>query len=306
MSDPEGMEPINPKPGWAQDSAGPNEPAHPNGSALQDGAEVDAASGLTVTPELPWARPVYVPVAAPKPHPILLFESSRLAALADLALFAVIFAVVVLAGEIAVGFLAYYAGGEDALPALLLPLTLYRLLVAVAVTASLLFWRRQLAASVGLETRRLVVNLLLGLVALAAVFALIYGILIPLLLLFPELAQQMEQNTSQLKDVLAEFDLLEMVIMMIAVGIYEELVFRGFIMTRLRRVTGSWTIAVVLSSAVFAALHLIDQTPTAVLFVGLLSIVLSLVTIWRCSLLPAIVAHILFDVSQVVLLYYFA
>lgn len=296
MNDSDHMTPDDPHSPWSDDSTNSKESAQPHG------AESGAAPETTVTPELLWARPVHVPVAT---HPILLFESSKLAALADLGLFAVIFIAFALAGEIAVRVLAHYTGGKEALPALFLPLTLYRLLAAVAVTASLLFWRRQSTASVGLEARRVVVNLLLGLVTLVAAFALIYGIFIPLSLLFPELLQQMQQNTSQLEDVLAEFDLLEMVIMMIAVGIYEELVFRGFVMTRLRRVTGSWTIAVVLSSAVFAALHLIDQTPAAVLFVGLLSIVLSLVTIWRRSLLPAIVAHILFNLAQVVGLQYF-
>ena len=45
------------------------------------------------------------------------------------------------------------------------------------------------------------------------------------------------------------------------VGIYEEIVFRGFLMTRLRRATGSWFVAVLASTALFTSLHAFDQTP---------------------------------------------
>ena len=88
----------------------------------------------------------------------------------------------------------------------------------------------------------------------------------------------------------------------LVISIYEELLFRGFLMTRLRRGTGSWTLAVVLSTAVFTALHAFDQTASALVAVTILSLVFSGVTIWRRSIIPAIVAHALFDLSQFLLL----
>jgi membrane protease YdiL (CAAX protease family) len=88
------------------------------------------------------------------------------------------------------------------------------------------------------------------------------------------------------------------------IGLWEELVFRGFLMPRLRRATGSWAIAVLLSTAVFAALHVIDQVPAALVLVTVLSLMFSLVTIWRRSIVPAVVAHALFDLGVFMTLYY--
>jgi len=87
------------------------------------------------------------------------------------------------------------------------------------------------------------------------------------------------------------------------IGIYEELVFRGFLMTRLRRGTGSWAVAVALSTVIFTSLHAFDQTHSALVVVAILSLVFSLATIWRRSIIPAIIAHALFDLSQLLLLY---
>ena len=297
MNDTTDPYPERPDSRWA------DAPGNPDDSGAFPGDGMDTAPAPE--PGLPWARPVCIPPAAPPSHPILLLESGRLAAFADVALYAVGFLLLAFVGELAVGALVFTCG-EEILQAVFLPLTLYRLLVALTVTAVVLRWRRQSVASLGLENRRLLVNLLLGLAALAVVYVLLFSIGFALMTFFPEFAEQMNENASRLLELLPEdLSLFQMIALMTAVGFYEELIFRGFIMTRLRRVTGSWTIAVIVSSAVFAVLHLIDQTASAVVFVGLLSIILSLVTIWTRSIIPAIVAHFLFNLSQVVMLYYF-
>ena len=77
-------------------------------------------------------------------------------------------------------------------------------------------------------------------------------------------------------------------------------------MTRLRRGLGSWTAAVVLSTTVFTLLHAVDQTPAALMPVAILSVVFSITTIWRRSLVPAIIAHWLFNLANLIGLYYMA
>jgi len=49
-----------------------------------------------------------------------------------------------------------------------------------------------------------------------------------------------------------------------------------------------------------------DQVPLALVAVTLLSLVFSVLTIWRRSIVPAIWAHAMFDWSQFMLLYYSA
>ena len=87
-------------------------------------------------------------------------------------------------------------------------------------------------------------------------------------------------------------------------GLSEELLFRGFLMTRLRRATGSWFIAVVVTSAVFTVLHAFEQTRGALITIAVLSVFFSVLTVWRRSIVPAMVAHALFDFSQFLFLQY--
>jgi membrane protease YdiL (CAAX protease family) len=75
-------------------------------------------------------------------------------------------------------------------------------------------------------------------------------------------------------------------------------------MPRLRRATGSWVLAVALSTVPFAMLHLLDQQAIAIGPIAILSIVFSVVTIMRRSIVPAIIGHTLFNLSQFLALVY--
>ena len=60
------------------------------------------------------------------------------------------------------------------------------------------------------------------------------------------------------------------------------------------------------TAGVFVALHALSQAPAAMVMIAILSLIMSVVTIWRRSLVPAMVAHTLFDLSQLAGLYYMA
>jgi membrane protease YdiL (CAAX protease family) len=109
---------------------------------------------------------------------------------------------------------------------------------------------------------------------------------------------QMQENAKRLTGIVPRLSLWGFFGVAVVIGVYEELVFRGFLMTRLRRATRSWTAAVLISTAVFTALHALDQTPVALIWIAMLSLIFSVVTIWRRSIAPAIVAHILFNFTQ--------
>jgi membrane protease YdiL (CAAX protease family) len=78
------------------------------------------------------------------------------------------------------------------------------------------------------------------------------------------------------------------------IGVYEEILFRGFILSRLRALCGSSALAILLSSAVFGALHfsqgLVGMCQTAV--VGL---VLAILATRTRSIWPAILSHATID-----------
>lgn len=77
-------------------------------------------------------------------------------------------------------------------------------------------------------------------------------------------------------------------------AIGEETLFRGYVMTRLRRLFGGWTPAVIISALAFGLAHLY-QGWSGVLLTGLYGLIFSLVYLKRQSLWPCIVAHFLQD-----------
>jgi membrane protease YdiL (CAAX protease family) len=144
---------------------------------------------------------------------------------------------------------------------------------------------------------------LLGVVAMAASYGLIMVWQVLVWYFWPEFMDDMNENVDRLLALVPKAHPLTFGALALAVGLYEELIFRGFIMPRLRRATQSWVIAVVLSTALFTLPHLLEQTVSALIPITILSVVFSLVTIWRKSVVPAIIGHFLFNWSQFVGLY---
>jgi uncharacterized protein len=81
----------------------------------------------------------------------------------------------------------------------------------------------------------------------------------------------------------------------ITAGVVEEVLFRGYAVTRLARLTGSLSPAVVLSSLVFAALHLPawGAGPSLAFFIG--GLATTAFFVWRRDLAAMIIAHAAID-----------
>lgn len=187
--------------------------------------------------------------------------------------------------------------------AMLLPALSLRALGAMTIIAILARRRGLTARSVGLTWSDAPLNIAIGLAVLVFVYALIAVTMLFLWFLWPEVVGEMQENARRIMELVPNLRPVEFVPVAALIGVYEELVFRGFLMTRLRRATGGWTVAVILSTAVFTSLHAFEQTRSALVIVAILSLVFSLVTIWRRSIVPAVVAHALFDLSQLLLLH---
>jgi membrane protease YdiL (CAAX protease family) len=172
------------------------------------------------------------------------------------------------------------------------------------IVAAVLRFRGQSAKSVALTASRLGVNIALGLAAVAAGFVTFYLCLCALLVIEPLMWEVMGDNADRITLMLPRMHPVFLVALMGVVGFYEELVFRGFLLTRLRRASGSWVIAVAVSSVLFAVPHAVEQQPAAVLPLFGLAVVFSLFTIWRKSLIPAMIGHALFNSAQLVWIYY--
>ena len=264
---------------------------------------------------IPVARPVTVPYAPPEvrgAHEILLLQTRPQSAWADLGAAIVIVLAFVLYAE---GALAAITGVFD-LPldvpdsevnrVILVPALTLRAAGIITITALILRNRRQSMRSVGITRKGLALNLVLGVGAMAVSYGLIIFWVISSWVLWPDLTEQLTDNAERIMDLVPKQSPVGFALLALLIGVYEELFFRGFLMTRLRRATGSWTAAVLLSTALFAALHTLDQELAALVPITILSIVFSLVTIWRYSIVPAIVGHWLFNLSQFLGLYFTA
>ncbi len=181
---------------------------------------------------------------------------------------------------------------------LLFPVLGTRAAAVVVILAVLLRARGQSWTTLGWTRERLGADLMMGLATLATAYVLIFAWAFLSMSLWPGLMDQMDENAHQLMALLPDWPFSVYVLVAALIGFYEELLFRGFLMTRLRRVTGSWVLAVLLSTLVFTGLHVGDQQAAAMVPITILSLVFSVFTIWRRSIVPAMVGHFLFDLTQ--------
>jgi len=262
--------------------------------------------------DVPLARPIAEFYAAPaiRPRDPILLPSLRVsAAWADLGLIILAMMALELLSSLGIHIWLSASGqlGEEGPPPqfiqqILMPLLSVRAAWTFLIITILVRVRGLSAASVGLRRRGFIVDVLLGIAATPVAYAAIWFTLGLVYLVWPTIWKEMQENTSRLLEFVPPLGLLGFLPASFLIGTYEELLFRGFLMTRLRRATGSWIIGVIISSAIFTAPHGLDQTKGALIVIGVLSLLLSVLTIWRRSIVPAIVAHALFDYSQFVLL----
>ncbi|UCE60542.1 MAG: CPBP family intramembrane metalloprotease [Phycisphaerales bacterium] len=264
--------------------------------------------------EIPLARPVVFPESAPTTqtgHEILLLSASRLDVLADL--FVVVLFVVGM--DVLVRLVLSFLVISPELPlgtdlpeieqALFPPMLAIRTILVIVAVAAILRHRKQGTDSIGVSRIALRLNAAIGIVAILATALLIFMWQMVMLTVWPGLLEQMGENADRIMALVPRLHPLGFVGVSLAVAVYEEVLFRGFLLTRLRRATGSWTIAVVVSTAVFTLLHSIDQTPAAMAPITILALSFCLTTIWRRSIIPAIVGHFFFDLYQFVVLFFF-
>ena len=86
-------------------------------------------------------------------------------------------------------------------------------------------------------------------------------------------------------------------LLLIAVALHEEILFRAILLPALDRLIGNRVAAVAVSSSIFGALH-IEQGLAAILQTTLLGVVLASIALGAKSVWPAVAAHFAFDWLQ--------
>jgi membrane protease YdiL (CAAX protease family) len=91
------------------------------------------------------------------------------------------------------------------------------------------------------------------------------------------------------------------IVLVIVVAIAEETIFRGYLMLRLKGISGSIAVAVVFSSVIFAIGHGYEGS-AGVITVGIMGLIFALIYAWRKSLVAPIILHFLQDLTVIVLI----
>ncbi len=172
-------------------------------------------------------------------------------------------------------------------------------LLAAGLTAYLILRHHVPAACFGLRRGRWGHQLGWAALGLASIYAYLLAsalVILALLALFPPLEKEITQRLEVIK-LMPVSSLWLTVLLLVPVAIHEELVFRALLVPYLRRLTGRWWIAILISSLVFGALHFTQGQLGALQVVGV-GLVLAIIFVVSRSLLAVVVAHFVFDFMQ--------
>jgi membrane protease YdiL (CAAX protease family) len=167
--------------------------------------------------------------------------------------------------------------------------------------AIMLLISRQRPASIGLTRRNWLANIGLGVAALVAFYAFV---VIPLSISFPQLAKQGEYTRQDIERTFPPMNFAWIALMMTFVVLWEEVVFRGFVLTRMRVIFGRWWLSILIGSIVFGAIHFSYQGVLAVVMIALLAVLMGVVFAWRRSIIPSMTLHWLFNVGTLLAIKY--
>ncbi len=171
----------------------------------------------------------------------------------------------------------------------------------VVVVALLARGDGQSLASLGLRREGLPRELGIGVVATLGAFAADIASAIPFALVVTLSGKMgaagggdVHRRAQGLNELVPQGGALAFALTAIFAATFEEVVFRGFLMGRLKRVSGSWVVALVVASAIFGSGHLYEGW-YAVFQTFVLGVFFGLLVLRRGRVESAIVAHAAFD-----------
>jgi membrane protease YdiL (CAAX protease family) len=253
----------------------------------------DHAGGPVVT-----ARPVSY--AALKPtNPLDLPSLSRREAALDLALLVLVALLLPIGSEVAAVLMLPEVSGFTPHGAVIVQ-KWFDATLLVALAGYFVYRQHVPAAAFGVhrqQAARQVFWVLPALLAIYAVFMLSMAVVGALVLLQPELDKSDLARRIEFLKLLPLNSTLATLLLLVPVAVHEELLFRGLLIPYLHRVGCSWVVAVVISTAVFAVLHL-NQGWLGIIQVFGVGAVLGTCFVLTRSLLTVMLAHFVFDLLQ--------
>jgi len=172
-----------------------------------------------------------------------------------------------------------------------------------ALACTLLVWLggRKLN-TIGLTTRSLPLDLGIGVASLAGMWFMLILCSVFIAFWFPSVLEKQSEAQQAIEAAFPRLSLLQMFILCVCVAAYEEIVFRGFLLTRLHAIARRWWLVVPIGAVLFGSLHLYEG-PIAVSVVTVLGLVMGVLFLWRKSLTAPIAMHLLHNFLMFLLLH---
>ncbi|MGH7322398.1 MAG: CPBP family glutamic-type intramembrane protease, partial [Candidatus Rokuibacteriota bacterium] len=185
-----------------------------------------------------------------------------------------------------------------------LPRILLRALAVLLLVGALLLTDGQSAYHIGLARDGFLREALLGVPVLLGTLAVHLSVTIPIALALSRTdfaSREASQRVVALGGLAGDVSLWQFALSMVVVAVFEEGLFRGFLLPRVRHLTGRWALAVALVPLLFGLGHLYEGV-LAVAQAAVLGLCFSIAFLWRGHLASAVVAHAAFNTLMFTLL----
>ena len=155
--------------------------------------------------------------------------------------------------------------------------------------------------TIGWTGSQFVTNVILGLAVLFATYLVLVQVVFVAVILYPDLLSGPSTAQKAIEASLPPMPVWAVMLMGAFVAFWEEVVFRGFLLTRLQAVLRRWWLTVPLGALIFGVIHPY-QGPLAMAVIAVLGLVMGLLFVWRKSLVPVMTYHLVHDVLMLQLL----
>lgn len=174
--------------------------------------------------------------------------------------------------------------------------------LGAALACILLVWiGGRKVSSIGLTTRALRLNLGIGVASLFGTWFMLMTFGGFIAVLFPSVLKEQSAAQQAIEANFPRLSLQQMFLLCLCIAVYEEIVFRGFLLTRLHALVRRWWLAVLIGAAAFGLLHYYEGA-LAVGVVTFLGVVMGTLFVWRKSLVAPIILHLFHNLSMFMLL----
>jgi hypothetical protein len=146
-------------------------------------------------------------------------------------------------------------------------------------------------------------NVAIGIGGLLVTY-LLGGILLALTLhFFPSIKEEAVETQKRVKETFPEMSFSIAIMVMLFVAIWEEIAFRGFLLTRLYAICGRWWLSILVMAILFGIAHSYEGSFGIAGTAGL-GVAMSILTAWRKSLVPAMTFHLIHNTLAIQALKY--